>query len=194
MAASDTSKIYGHDYFDQDTVKVARDLLGAKILRQVGQRVMSGMVVETEAYCGKRDSACHAFRGQTPRNAVMFGPAGFSYVYLIYGLHHMLNVVTESKGSPCAVLFRAVEPLQGQSLMREYRQCPEKNLTNGPGKLCQALNIDRTLNNWNLTSGKALWLEKYRTISDKQVASGPRIGIGYATEEDQLAPWRFWVT
>jgi len=180
-------------FFAREAPVVARELLGKKVVRRLGHKTLSGMVVETEAYLGQTDSASHAFRGRTPRNKVMFGPAGMAYVYLVYGLHHMLNVVTGPTGLPGAVLFRAIEPLQGQAHMQVLRQCDGLRLTNGPGKLCQALAIDRAFNCWNLVQGETLWLEPYQSIRDNQITTGPRIGIGYATPDDQQAPWRFWI-
>lgn len=181
------------DFFIRDTLTVARDLLGTKLVRRLGDKLLSGMIVETEAYLGRSDSASHAFRGRTARNEVMFGRAGSAYVYLVYGLHHMLNAVTEIEGVPGAVLLRAIEPLQGQQYMQTLRNGKGQHLTNGPGKLCQALAIDRRLNREDLTQCPALWLEVHETLGREQIASGPRIGIGYAARKDQQAPWRFWI-
>ena len=183
----------GRDFFARNTLVVAQALLGKKLVRHLGDEVLSGMVVETEAYFGQQDSASHAFQGPTLRNEVMFGPAGFAYVYFVYGLHDMLNVVTETEGIPGAVLLRAIEPLQGQKRIQQLRNCRDHGLTNGPGKLCQALAIDKTFNGWDLTQAKILWLEDYLSIPTGSIAAGPRIGVNYASPEDQQAPWRFWV-
>lgn len=190
---SKTPNLLGRAFFARNTIVVAREMLGAKIVRRLDNQVLSGLIVETEAYQGHQDSASHAFKGQTPRNQVMFGPPGFAYVYLIYGLHNMFNVITEADSVPGAVLVRAIAPLQGQKTMRLLRNSNGRNLTNGPGKLCQALGIDRQLNRWDLTQGSEIWLERGETIPSHQIEAGPRIGIGYARQQDQEASWRFWV-
>ena len=141
---------------------------------------MVGRIVEVEAYLGARDAACHSFRGRTKRNAVMFGPGGHAYVYFIYGFYHCLNVVTLGEGEPEAVLIRALEPVEGQELMRTNRK-GRPNLCNGPGVLCQALGIDRSFN------GHALWLKPLQIcpgalLTDEHIASTPRIGVDYAGE------------
>lgn len=181
------------NFYAQDTLIVARSLLGTKLVCQTKSTLASGVIVETEAYLGRLDSASHAYRGKTQRNTVMFGPAGFAYVYLIYGLHSMFNVVTEAEGSACAVLCRAIEPLDGTTEMAARRNSSGYSLTNGPGKLCQALGIDQSFNQWDLTQGKSLWIEPYQTVSDADIATGPRIRIQYASPKDQQAPWRFWL-
>ena len=185
--------ILNRNFFKRDTLRVARELLGTKLVRRYSGHRMSGMVVETEAYLGAEDSASHAFRGKTPRNQIMFGPAGIAYVYFSYGMHHLLNVVTETPGNPRAVLFRAILPLQGQRHMEALRGKRGRELTNGPAKLCQALAIDLSLNAWDLTQGKKLWLEIHHTLPEKHICIGPRIGIDYAEAQDRKAPRRFWV-
>ena len=186
------------DFFTQNTLTVAQSLLGKTLVRILNGTRLSGVVVETEAYFGSTDSASHAFKGQTSRNAAMFGPPGYSYIYLIYGLHTMLNVVTEPVTQPAAILIRAIEPQEGLTTMRlnrgkQRQNLIPKNLTNGPGKLCQALAIDRHLNRWDLTQGSELWFEDAQLSPNVQIACGPRVGIGYATIVDQQAPWRFWL-
>ena len=181
------------DFYSQDTLTVARNLLGKKLIRTLRGKRLSGIITETEAYLGASDSASHAFRGQTPRNQVMFGPAGQAYVYFVYGMHYLLNVTTEQEGIPCAVLIRALKPMEGIKQMERYRGCKGSNLTNGPAKLCQALNIDKAFNQWDLTKGKKLWLEDYETVADQQICTGARIGIDYAATQDRHAPWRFWI-
>ena len=185
--------ILSQDYYDRETSRVAKDLLGKKLVRRQKGRALSGMIVETEAYLSRSDSASHAYKGQTPRNSVMFGPAGRAYVYFIYGMHYMFNVVTEEKGSPGAVLIRAVEPLNGLHEMQVRRKKTGRDLTNGPAKLCQAMAIDKFLNGWDLTRGITLWLEEYQDIPDTCVIRGPRIGIDYAEPEDRQANLRFFV-
>jgi DNA-3-methyladenine glycosylase len=180
-------------FYARNTLQVARALLGKKLVRRINGVELSGMIVETEAYCGKEDSACHAHRGQTPRNAVMFGHPGHAYVYFTYGLHYMLNLVTEEEGNPCAVLIRAVLPLAGIEQMEAHRKKKGAELTNGPAKLCQAFKIDKSLNGWDLTFGKELWVENYKTIPGKIIATTPRIGIDYSQKEHREAPWRFLV-
>ena len=181
------------DFYHRDTIQVAKELLGKKLVRRRKGRKLSGMIVETEAYLSRSDSASHAFKGQTPRNTVMFGPAGRAYVYFIYGLHFMFNVVTEEKGSPGAILIRAVEALEGLHQMQARRKKSGKDLTNGPAKLCQAMVIDKSLNGWDLTCGKTLWLEDYKAVPDTCVIRGPRIGIDYADSRDRQANLRFLV-
>ena len=178
-------------FYERGTLKVARALVGKKLVRQIGGLELSGMIVETEAYCGEEDSACHAHRGKTKRNSVMFGPPGHAYVYFTYGMHYLLNMVTEAEGKPCAVLIRAILPIAGLEEMeaRRKRQGPE--LTNGPAKLCQALGIDKSLNGWDLTAGDQIWVEDYKTIPAKRVTATPRIGIAYAMEKHRNALWRF---
>ena len=186
-------EILKRDFFERDTLLVARELLGKLLIRRYRSRRLSGMVIETEAYLGADDSASHAFRGKTPRNHIMFGPAGIAYVYFTYGMHHLLNVVTEAQDTPRAVLFRAIMPLRGQSQMEALRGKRGRELTNGPAKLCQAMAIDLSLNAWDLTRGKKLWLENHYTIPENSICIGPRIGIDYAASKDRDAPRRFWV-
>jgi DNA-3-methyladenine glycosylase len=180
-------------FYIRDTVKVARALLGKKLVRHLNGVELSGMIVETEAYCGQEDSACHAHRGQTPRNTVMFGRPGHAYVYFTYGMHYLLNLVTEKEGNPCAVLIRAVFPLGGIEEMEARRKKKGAQLTNGPAKLCQAFAIDKFLNGRDLTCGKELWVEDYQTIPAKKITATPRIGIDYAKKEHREALWRFLV-
>lgn len=183
--------ILPHAFFNRDTLTVARDLLGKRLVRCIQGQRLSGMVVETEAYLGANDSASHAFRGQTPRNTVMFGPAGMAYVYLVYGMHHMLNVATEAHGTPGAVLLRALEPLEGIDRMTELRGGSGRSIADGPGKLCQALAVDLSLRGMDLTLGERLWFETLRDVPANDIVRGPRVGIAYASERDRRAPWRF---
>jgi DNA-3-methyladenine glycosylase len=180
-------------FYAQNTLVVARKLLGKKLVREIDGAALSGMIIETEAYCGETDSACHAHRGKTPSNAIMFGHPGNAYVYFTYGMHYMLNLVTEEEGNPCAVLIRAVLPLTGTAQMEARRKRKGVDLTNGPAKLCQAFGIDKSLNGWDLILGKKLWVEDYKNIPDAAVLKTPRIGINYAQEDDREAPWRFLV-
>ena len=185
--------ILDREFYNRPTLEVARDLLGKKLIRRIGGKELSGIIIETEAYCGTKDSACHAHRGQTLRNAVMFGPPGCAYVYFTYGMHYLLNLVTEDEGNPCAVLLRAIEPLLGLTEMRVRRKRHGKELTNGPAKLCQALAIDKFFNGWDLTKGSQLWLENYQMVESQVILSKPRIGIDYARKEDRESLWRFLI-
>ena len=186
-------KILDRKFYHRDTLRVARELLGKKLMRQVNGFELSGMIAETEVYCGQADSACHAHRGKTPRNAVMFGKPGHAYVYFTYGMHYMLNLVTEEEENPCAVLIRAIEPLAGIEEMEARRKKAGAQLTNGPAKLCQALSIDKSLNGWDVTHGSELWVENYKIIPDSKIITTPRIGIDYAHKKDREALWRFLI-
>ena len=138
-------------FYEQSTLDVARQLLGKYLVRKHPDGTTVGRIVETEAYVGPEDKACHASRGRTARTEIMFGPAGHAYVYLVYGFHHMLNIVTEQIDFPAAVLIRAVEPVRGIALMKERRGIEDpRHLASGPGKLCEAFAIDRTLNGSDL--------------------------------------------
>jgi len=189
---------FSRDFFARDTLEVARDLLGTRLVRLWNGRRLSGIIVECEAYIGHDDTASHASRGRTRRNAVMFGPPGYAYVYFTYGMHWMLNVVTEEEGFPAAVLIRALEPVEGIEAMRELRQADrrhlkDRDLTSGPARLTQALAIDGTFNGADLITGDLLWLEPGNPVPDHWVARGPRIGVHYAAEKDRTAPWRLWI-
>jgi DNA-3-methyladenine glycosylase len=182
-----------HHYYARDSLSVARELLGKKLVRKYRGNILSGLICETEAYLGSIDSASHAFKGKTPRNAVMFGRAGVAYVYFVYGMHYLLNIVTEAEENPCAILIRAIVPLDGLQLMQRYRGRTAKDLTDGPAKLCQALVIDKSLNGWNLTIGEKLWVEDRPALPERFLNKGPRIGIDYATPADRRAARRFWI-
>ena len=185
--------VLNRKFYEHDTRQVARALLGKKLVRKIGRIELAGIIVETEAYCGEEDSACHAHRGKTPRNAVMFGKPGHAYVYFTYGMHYMLNLVTEEEGNPCAVLVRAILPLTGEKEMEFRRKIRGAQLANGPAKLCQALGINKSLNGWDVTRGSKLWVENYKSIPAQSVLTLPRIGINYAKEVHRKALWRFFV-
>lgn len=178
----------------EDAIEVSRDLLGKLLVvpAEDGSRV-SGMIVETEAYLGVIDKAAHSYGGRrTARNEVTYAAGGHAYVFFIYGMYYQLNVVSGQIGQPHVSLIRAVEPVEGIEVMRERRgEMPDRNLTSGPGKLCIAMAIDRSLNGEDLT-GERIWIEDYKTIPAKQIAAGPRIGIDYAEEFVDM-PWRFWI-
>jgi len=152
------------------------------------------MIVETEAYAGPHDLACHASKGRTRRTEVMFGPAGHAYVYMIYGFYFCLNVVTDCEGFASAVLIRAIEPLESVRVMRKLRGNPQRDIDigSGPGKLCRAMSIDKELNGEDL-EGKILWIEDRQLQLDPEgIHTSPRVGIDYAGEyRDKL--WRFYI-
>lgn len=181
------------DFYTRPALVVARELLGRHLVREIGDEILVGRIIETEAYAGALDSASHAFRGLTPRTATMFGPPGHAYVYLVYGLHQMLNVVTDEDGEPGAVLIRAITPISGETSMIARRGGRRgRELVNGPGKLAQALSITvAELNRHDLCHGQRLWLEAGEPVTDDQVIAGPRVGIEYALPKDRDEPWRF---
>jgi DNA-3-methyladenine glycosylase len=179
-----------HAFYDRPSVEVARDLLGKTLWRRTEAGLTAGIIVETEAYNGANDPASHAWRGQTNRNAVMFGPPGRAYVYFTYGMHYCLNAVTGPVGQASAVLLRAIQPVVGSELMRERRgtTIPDRDLARGPGRLCQALGITTADDGTDLT-GDALWISETVDAPDLLIATTPRIGITRAAE----LPWRFVV-
>jgi DNA-3-methyladenine glycosylase len=178
-------------FYEQNTLEVARLLLGKYLVRRHTEGLTVGRIVETEAYIGPQDKACHAARGRTARTEVMFGAPGHAYVYFIYGFHYMLNIVTEREGYPAAVLIRAVEPVRGIALMKKRRGTDEsQRLASGPGKLCQAFAIDRSLNGGDLC-GNVLYVRDSGEPAPNIVAT-PRIGVDYAAEWKNK-PFRFLV-
>ena len=177
--------ILKHHFYAGDTLTVCGALLGKKLVRKYSGNILSGLICETEAYLGSKDSASHAFKGKTPRNSVMFGRPGRAYVYFVYGMHYLLNVVTEEEDNPCAILIRAIVPFEGIKQMQRRRGRSGKDLTDGPAKLCQALAIDKSLNGWDLTAGKRLWVEDRPSIPGRFIKKGPRIGIDYAKLADR---------
>ena len=180
-------------FYERNTVEVARELLGMRLVRcQNGVR-LSGLIVEAEAYRGEEDQACHARSGRTPRTSVMYGPPGRAYVYFTYGMHWMLNCVTEAEGFPAAVLVRAVRVDEGQEVVAQRRiKVNPPHWTDGPAKLCQAFGIDRQLNGVPLTEqASGLWIEPGPGFADEQVRIGPRIGLGSTPEPWLSIPWRF---
>jgi len=178
-------------FYERDAAIVARALLGQRVVRVLdGQRV-GGLIYETEAYGGADDQASHAYR-RTPRSAIMYGPPGYAYVYFIYGMHFCLNVVTEADGQPGAVLIRAVMPDEGVAIMRGRRarvsERSDRGLTDGPGKLCQALGIARAQNGIDLTASAELSIEAGVGVADEQIEITPRIGV----RGDEIARGRLW--
>jgi DNA-3-methyladenine glycosylase len=170
-------------FYARDTEIVARELLGTVLECRTRQGVASGVIVETEAYLGEHDDACHAAVGRTARTAPLYGRPGTAYVYFIYGMYWCFNAVTREEGFPSAVLVRAVEPLEGIELMRERRPRVRKSveLTNGPGKLCIALGIERRHNRANLQKGPLL-IREGTPIPDSDVEVTARIGISKAVD------------
>jgi DNA-3-methyladenine glycosylase len=178
-------------FYEQSTIDVAKQLLGKLLIHRHADAMLVGRIVETEAYLGPHDLACHAAKGRTKRTEVMFGAAGHAYVYFIYGFYNMLNLVTEAKDYPAAVLIRAVEPVRGIELMKQNRKNQQLgNLASGPGKLCQAFAIDRSLNGQDVC-GRILYLEDRGEPTPKFDAT-PRIGVDYAGEW-KAKPLRFVV-
>ena len=181
-------------YTRPDVLEVARDLLGKKLVvpNKNGNRV-AGIIVETEAYRGPEDRASHAYNGRrTQRTETMYGLGGTAYVYFVYGMYNQFNVVTNIENIPHAVLVRAVEPVEGLNLIRRRRPGrAEYELTNGPGRLCRAMGIDRRLDKADLLDDR-VWIEEGASISPREIGRGPRVGIDYA-EKWIAKPWRFWV-
>lgn len=190
----DSSKLLPKSFYkNPDVVEVSKKLLGKVLCTKIGSSFTSGIITETEAYCGRNDKACHANNGlRTDRTEVMYGEPGHAYIYLCYGIHHLLNVVTNQKGLADAVLIRAIKPLDGIEFMVDRRNIKsQNNLTNGPGKLTQALGITTDLNATHL-SQPPLWIEDRGITFDKsEIKISARIGVDYA-EEDALKPWRFF--
>ncbi|HKF17379.1 MAG TPA: DNA-3-methyladenine glycosylase [Candidatus Dormibacteraeota bacterium] len=171
-------RVLGPGFFARDTLEVANDLIGKLLVRETDGWLRWGRLIEVEAYCGPEDRAAHSWRGHTPRTTVMYGPPGHAYVYLIYGMHNCLNFVTRPEGCPQAVLVRALEPGPGVG------RC------SGPGLVCKALDIDRSLNGASLEP-PALYVidDGFRPIPGAVVCT-PRVGVGYANVWADL-PWRF---
>src|SRR5688572_29829887 len=187
-------------FYDRDTLTVAADLIGKVLVHRTKAGVTAGAIVETEAYIGESDPACHAAPGRTRRNAPLYGPPGIAYVYLNYGMHYLVNAVTEAVDAPAAVMIRALEPREGIDLMRRRRargtgkpasEWQEHGLCRGPGNLTKALGISLEQNGANLT-GSRLFIEDVGVTlpaDGMPLAWGPRIGISVGTE----SPWRCFV-
>ena len=179
----------GREFYERHTLEVAPQLLGKLLIRRLGGRELVGRIVEVEAYRGRGDPASHASRGRTPRNEVMFREGGLAYVYFTYGNHYLLNATTEPLGRPGAVLIRAIEPLKGIDYMMRNRGTRElRLLTSGPGRLTQALRIDRRLNGVDLTVSEELFIADDGYIVDR-IARSPRIGVSGGTRRK----WRFYI-
>ena len=182
-----------HAFYQQDTVAVARALLGCVLWRRIGRTLLAARLVETEAYLGANDMASHARRGlRSARNESMYLEGGHAYVYFTYGMHWCMNVVTGEADIAEAVLLRAAEPLRGIEPMRKRRPKArrDRDLTNGPGKLCAAMSIDENLDGAPL-DGNLLWIEQ-GGVPEKEIAISPRVGVDYAGDAAWW-PLRFYV-
>jgi DNA-3-methyladenine glycosylase len=179
-------------FFDRPTLDVTADLIGKVLVHRTRAGIAAGMIVEAEAYIGEDDPACHAAPGPTRRNEPLYGPPGVAYVYLNYGMHYLVNAVTEAKGAPAAVLIRALAPLDGIALMQRRRAngktVREADLCRGPGNLTKALGISLKENRLDLT-GSRLWIED-RGLASGRLSWGTRIGITRGADR----PWRCWAT
>ncbi len=171
-------------FYERDTLLVARDLLGKRIVRKLGRKLVKAEIVETEAYIGSHDPAAHSFGKITDRNRIMFGKAGLAYVYFIYGNYYCLNTVTGKVGEGNAVLIRACEIVEGIESAAELRGGMKhpRDLANGPGKLCISLNINKKLNGHDLTKHGELYIERGRDISTSEIVHSTRIGITKGTD------------
>lgn len=183
------------DFYARPTLSVARDLLGARLVRILDGVRLAGLITETEAYIGETDLACHARAGKTARTRVMYGSPGRAYVYFNYGMHWMLNVVTEREGFPAAVLIRAVEPETGLDVIAQRRaKAKRADWANGPAKLTAAFGITQAQNEYDLSDASAgLWIEPGVVISDANVTIGPRVGLYNVPEPWKSIAWRFLV-
>jgi DNA-3-methyladenine glycosylase len=167
-------------FYSRPTLKVAQELVGCFLVRAGRGKIWRAMITETEAYVGEDDLASHASRGRTPRTELMYGEPGHAYVYMIYGMYYCLNIVTEKKDFPAAALIRGVEI-----------ESIDRKKTNGPGKLCKFLKIDKKFNGWDMTKSEKLWIEKpAQNFSKKNIVAGRRIGIDYAKHCKEYL-WRF---
>lgn len=177
------------EFYQRKTLDLAPDILGKILVRKIRGKILSGRIVEIEAYIGN-DPASHAARGMTDRNRVMFEDGGISYVYFTYGMHFCFNIVTERKGFPAAFLVRALEPIEGIDSMKESRGTNDiRNLTNGPAKLCQAMQIDRKLNGVKLDGAKLFLADDGFVVQAKDIGRSTRIGIKVGTDK----MWRFFL-
>lgn len=182
-------------FYAQPTLEVARQLLGKRLVRIENGIRLAGIITETEAYIGMEDQGCHARAGRTRRTEVMFGSPGHAYVYFTYGMHWMLNCVTEQEGFPAAVLLRAILPSEGDELIAERRSGqPEERWTDGPAKICMALNINGEQNGSDLCATDAhLFIETVLKLPESSVTTGPRVGLNNVPEPWKSIPWRFLV-
>lgn len=195
------------DFYAGDTVAAAQALLGKVLVRRLDGHLLAGRITETEAYVGRCDKACHAYNyRRTPRTETLFLSPGHAYVYLIYGMYHCLNFVTEPEGEPAAVLLRAVEPIAGIETIRRLRYGDKpltpyrmRNFLNGPGKVCQGFGLTRAQNGLDLTGDELFLCDGPEDLGlpgpafrRERLCRGPRIGVDYAQEAKDF-PWRFWL-
>lgn len=186
--------ILNRDFYIKDGITLAKDLLGKILVKEIDGVLYKGRIVETEAYMGIIDKACHSYNNRrTKRTETMYREGGYSYIYLIYGMYYCFNVTASIKDNPEAVLIRALEPLENKELMLKIRKVKrEKDIANGPGKLTKALGITYRENDMDLTLGKNIWIEDDGYVPNKITAT-TRIGIDYAEEfKDKL--WRFYIS
>lgn len=179
-------------YTRDDVVQIARDLLGKYVFTRFDNQLTGGRIVETEAYSGRYDKACHAFLKRTKRTEIMYQTGGIAYIYLCYGIHHMFNIVTNTDGFADAVLVRAIEPVIGLETIIERRGGDKKYaLTKGPGSLGHALGFRKSQTGTSLIDSNIMWLAEDPNASTIEVETDRRVGVDYA-EEDALLPWRFF--
>lgn len=180
-------------FYQQDGVAAAKALLGKTLVHVTPEGVTKGVIVETEAYMGPADAAAHSYKGRTARTEIQYGPGGFSYVYLIYGMYSCMNIVVNEPEHPEVVLLRALEPVEGLSLMAARRKQEKRTaLCSGPGKLCRAMAIDQSCYGMDLC-GDTLFLEETPGLPPFSIDAGPRIHIDYAGDARDY-PWRFTVS
>ena len=180
-------------FFKRPTFNVAEGLLGKYLVVKRGGKILVGKIVETEAYIGEDDLACHASKGRTNRSETLYQKAGTIYVYMIYGMYHCLNIVTEREYFPSAVLIRAVEPVEGTEVMKKLRKTDAlRNLASGPGKLCMALGINKKMNGRSIFGDEIYIEDRGEKIAKKNIARAKRIGVDYAGVCAHY-PWRFYI-
>jgi len=188
----DTSPL-PRSFYSREPALVARALIGKRLIRTLDGVTVVCRIVETEAYHGSADAASHAYRGPTARNFPMFGPPGHTYIYFIYGVHWMFNIAAHPAGTPGAVLIRAVEPLSGLDLLRRHRtRQGSRDLTNGPAKLAQALDLTGDHNDVDLCAGAEITVTDGALGVDETIATGPRVRVP-GGEDARARPWRFWI-
>jgi len=176
------SKILNRRFYNRETLKVAQEMLGCFLVRKVKNKIIRAMITDVEAYVGEDDLACHASKGRTSRTEIMYGPAGHLYVYFVYGMHFIMNIVTEKKEFPAAVMIRGIK-IDDVGYQK----------TNGPAKACKFLQIDKKLDGWDMTQGEKLWIERGVKIPKNKIKTGKRIGIDYAGHCTHYL-WRFYIS